>query len=325
MPHVRKPPPQLPFSFTVAEARHLGLSREWLNHKSIAAPFYGVRASSESIQNPAHLHERVLQQARLFKPRLRTHEAVSHQSALLLYGCPIHTPEELHVTAMPPHSRNRSRGVVGHQSSTSIPTRSLHELPVVAPLQALMQCAAALALRELTVASNHLTRAFRHQNNAPLVAHDDLVRAATEFRGRGASRLRRAASITTGMQESRMETLTWLLLVAYGLAEHFDPQVEIYDDSGFIGRFDFVARALRLIVEYDGEQHRTDRHQYTKDLARLDRARAAGYTVVRLLREHVLVHPRETSAHLARLLKVELNPHKFAREMLGRGLPRAGR
>lgn len=79
-----------------------------------------------------------------------------------------------------------------------------------------------------------------------------------------------------------METLLRLLLEAYGLAGHFSLQGEIRDDAGFVGRFDLVCVERRLILEYDGEQHRTDRAQYRRDIRRLDRVREAGWTVIRV-------------------------------------------
>ncbi|WP_416445794.1 DUF559 domain-containing protein [Leucobacter sp. HNU] len=68
--------------------------------------------------------------------------------------------------------------------------------------------------------------------------------------------------------------------------DDLDLQVDVCDDEGYwIGRFDLVDRARKLIIEYDGEQHRTDRAQYLKDLRRLERAREAGYRILRLHKE----------------------------------------
>ncbi|MBC9927697.1 MULTISPECIES: DUF559 domain-containing protein [unclassified Leucobacter] len=82
------------------------------------------------------------------------------------------------------------------------------------------------------------------------------------------------------------------MLHAYGLEEFFELQVDIRDSAGWVGRFDLVSRQHRVIVEFDGDQHRTNKVQYEKDLRRLDRARGAGYAVIRLLASDVLHHPR---------------------------------
>jgi len=43
-------------------------------------------------------------------------------------------------------------------------------------------------------------------------------------------------------------------------------------------------------VEYDGDQHRTDRHQYVKDIRRLEMLEKMGWIVVRVVAEHSPAH-----------------------------------
>jgi len=38
-----------------------------------------------------------------------------------------------------------------------------------------------------------------------------------------------------------------------------------------------------VAVEYDGDQHRTDRHQYRKDVSRLQMLERMGWIVIRVL------------------------------------------
>ena len=40
------------------------------------------------------------------------------------------------------------------------------------------------------------------------------------------------------------------------------------DDQGPMGRVDLVYLAYKLIIEYEGDQHRTDRHQWNADIDR---------------------------------------------------------
>lgn len=49
-----------------------------------------------------------------------------------------------------------------------------------------------------------------------------------------------------------------------------------------IGRLDMGWRALRVGVEYDGQQHRLEDRQYALDLDRHRRLQEAGWTVVRV-------------------------------------------
>lgn len=248
--------------------------------------------------------------ARQFHPRLRPGEAISHTSALLMHGCPLRIRAELHVTAQPTHARSRVRGVHGHGWDAPTRVTAVEGIPVSFPSTALLQSAGLLPLRELVVAIDHLVRPRgRVGETPPLLPMSDLRLEALRFRGRGATNLRIALELSQVGAESRMESLTRLVLYAYGLADHFSLQVEISDARGWIGRFDLVDRLRKVIVEFDGDQHRTDKTQYEKDLRRLDRARDAGYVVIRLLSDDVLHRPRATATRVAASLKVGLLPH----------------
>ncbi|WP_217274656.1 endonuclease domain-containing protein [Rathayibacter sp. VKM Ac-2835] len=60
------------------------------------------------------------------------------------------------------------------------------------------------------------------------------------------------------------------------------PGVELFDADGRIGRVDLLFRRWRVVVEYEGDHHRTDRAQWDRDLIRYERLAAAGWTVVRI-------------------------------------------
>ena len=59
----------------------------------------------------------------------------------------------------------------------------------------------------------------------------------------------------------------------------------------FIGRGDLVYRHWRVIVEYDGDQHRTDTTQFDRDVRRLDDFAANGWRVVRIVGRSLLRRP----------------------------------
>lgn len=82
-----------------------------------------------------------------------------------------------------------------------------------------------------------------------------------------------------------METLLRLELVCLGL-DQLELQADIFDENGqWIGRFDAADRAKKRLMEYDGEQHRLDRAQYLRDTEKHDRARGAGYRILRVHKE----------------------------------------
>lgn len=58
--------------------------------------------------------------------------------------------------------------------------------------------------------------------------------------------------------------------------------VELCDQFGIpVARVDLLFGEFRVVVEYDGDQHRTDTYQFDRDVARLDDLSAAGWRVVR--------------------------------------------
>ena len=208
--------------------------------------------------------------------------------------------------------------MTGHSLSNPEPLETLRGVPIVMPAAAVTQSAGILPLRELVVAIDSLVRPRgRDRQLPPHVTLERLHEHAAEFRGRGAKDLRLAVTLARVGAESRMETLTRLMLEAFGLAEYFTLQVELHDVDGWIGRFDLVSEERRTIVEFDGDQHRTDKAQYAKDIRRLDRARAAGFHVIRLLSDDVLYRPRESAARVASALGAPLAPLPRQPALLG--------
>ena len=99
------------------------------------------------------------------------------------------------------------------------------------------------------------------------------------FRGRRwVQTLRTVGPLVHGRCESPTEDILWLRCLEAGI--ELEPQVEVHDDQGFVGRFDLADEALRLAVEYDGAQWHSTPDQQAHDRRRRDRARAAGWTVV---------------------------------------------
>ncbi|WP_052961266.1 MULTISPECIES: hypothetical protein [unclassified Leucobacter] len=282
-----------------------------LAHRRFESPHRGVHRLWSEQQEPRFPEQRVLDLARAYVPKLRRGEAFSHTTALLAFGAPIRSPEVVHLAAPLPLRAARGRTVVGHGVGSDFEVvLSPAGLPCVRPVAALAQSAALLPLRELVVAMDHLVlpRGPRHRVT-PLVPLEALHAEVARASGRGVRKLRAALSLTRIGAESRMETEVRLELVALGL-DDLDLQVELRRADGtFIGRFDLVDRARRRIIEYDGEQHRTDRAQYLKDLARIEAAREEGYRLLRLHREDLLrSRITETRARLCRFLDREPRP-----------------
>ena len=97
--------------------------------------------------------------------------------------------------------------------------------------------------------------------------------------------------------------LRWLLIDG-GLAVP-EVNVNIYDSAGdFLARADLLFRKARVIVEYDGDQHRTDRAQFVKDVQRTTRLAAAGYLVLRFTGTDLVTRPQWVVATVRDALRV---------------------
>lgn len=84
-----------------------------------------------------------------------------------------------------------------------------------------------------------------------------------------------------------METVLRLALVSAGMPEPTVNYQILGRDGGVAAHGDLVYPESRLVVEYDGEHHRTDAHQYHVDIDRLWRIRSLGWEIVRLNKSHL--------------------------------------
>jgi hypothetical protein len=127
----------------------------------------------------------------------------------------------------------------------------------------------------------------------PYVTLEELSSRVTAYRGPGK---RRAAAALTRVRlgvESRPETLVRLMIVDAGMPEpEINPDVWS-DDGEWLGRGDLVLRRWKVLIEYDGDQHRTNTAQYEKDMARRERFGRAGWDFF-YIRKRGLRYPAET-------------------------------
>lgn len=180
---------------------------------------------------------------------------------------------------------------------------------IVPPGLAFVQAAGILTFRELVVAADHLIRPRRKPDRPPIAALEVLQAAVEAASTRGIRRARAALSFARVGAESRLETLLRLLLASYGLDHHFQLQVDVFDRQGrWIGRFDLVDLERRLIVEYDGEHHRTSTSQYERDGDRLEEAADAGYKVIRVRKRQLFAEPMRTLHRISEALGEPLRP-----------------
>lgn len=129
---------------------------------------------------------------------------------------------------------------------------------------------------------------------------------------RGIRSARKALSLIDPGAQSPRETWLRLLLIDAGFPRP-QTQIPVRDDSGgIIAYLDMGWPELRVAVEYDGEQHRTDRRQYTWDVRRLELLERQGWLVVRVVagdrKEGILQRVRFALARRTSLQSGARNP-----------------
>lgn len=112
----------------------------------------------------------------------------------------------------------------------------------------------------------------------------DVELLAQRYPGRrGITRARLAITLFDAGAQSPKETWLRLVLINAGFARP-QTQIAIRDEFGdVVAYLDMGWEEAKVAVEYDGEQHRTDRRQYTWDVRRQELLQRLGWTVVRVV------------------------------------------
>lgn len=112
----------------------------------------------------------------------------------------------------------------------------------------------------------------------------DVELLARKYAGRrGIARARRAADLSDPGAQSPKESWLRVVLIQAGLPRP-QTQIPVFDEVGNVFAYlDMGWEDVKVAVEYDGDQHRSDRKQYTWDVRRLERLRRCGWFVVRVV------------------------------------------
>ena len=206
---------------------------------------------------------------------------VSHASALHVHGLWLPTLSDVVHVTMPDGRRPRSRaGLRVHSRRGLLARQVVHGLPVTTAGQTFLDMASLVDGDELVVVGDHLVR--------PRGVLDELAQVVADhpggrFRGRAA----RALGLVRPGVDSPQETRLRLAIVRFGLPE---PEVNlVVRDAGgeWLGRSELGYRRERVLIQYEGDVHRTSRRQWRKDIARDESYRADGWTVLRATADDV--------------------------------------
>jgi hypothetical protein len=112
----------------------------------------------------------------------------------------------------------------------------------------------------------------------------DVELLARKYPGRrGILRARQAMELFDAGAQSPKESWLRVVLIQAGLPRP-QTQIAVLDELGnSIAYLDMGWEDVKVAVEYDGEQHRVDRRQYTWDVRRLESLERLGWIVIRVV------------------------------------------
>jgi very-short-patch-repair endonuclease len=289
-------------TMSTAEARARGVAVDRLRRADVVHPFHGVvmmGGRPRSIVDRAWAYTQVMPASGWF----------SHSTAALLLGLPVPRAREqgpLHVTVGRGSRAPRGAGLVGHQRELPEPswstrlmatsTRELVPLRVATPGAAALTTASLLSLPDLVA----LIDALRLVDEPSALRDIDRMLERSARRA-GAAALRRALALSEPGVRSRAETHLRLTLAAAGLPRaHVAPAVatplgDLHPDLAW--------PEFRVLVEYEGDHHRTDARQFASDLARFDAFADAGWHPIRATKGDVYESSRRIVSTVARRLR----------------------
>ncbi|PJJ65492.1 endonuclease domain-containing protein [Compostimonas suwonensis] len=283
--------------FTTADARAAGLNAKTLRDPVFGRPFHGVRVPPRAPASSVFDRN-----CRAYATRMKPTAFFTHDTAARLWNLPLpreYTADDpLHVSTFWPDRAPSGRGVAGHTltpGTVRVLSRDGHH--VVDPVSAWLQLGGILPRDELVALGDALVLdpfVVEPGSDRPWATIGELEDRLGSYSGRGVTKLRAALPLIREGSESRPETLLRLLLRSAGFPE---PQTntEIWDAGGrFLGRGDLVFRPWRVVVEYDGDHHRTDRRQYEHDRLRQEGLARAGWQSVSVRSRGLFVETAQT-------------------------------
>lgn len=253
--------------FTTAQAYAAGVSRDALRGPTVRRLHTGVYVDNDQVLD-------VRTEVAAARLALPARTLVTGVTALWCLGVEIGMPRPLHFVTSHPHQVRRPGLQV-------LRTRRLPRSRggVVCAEHAFATAARRLDLVDLVAAGDWLVR-------RRLTTPERLGAYTQAYRGAGAAFARRAAAMVHRRVDSPRETQLRLCLVLAGLPEP-ECNVTLGTDDRPIGKVDLLLEAYKVILEYEGDHHRTDRWQWNVDIGRVEEFTAEGYRVIRVTAAHL--------------------------------------
>jgi len=158
-------------------------------------------------------------------------------------------------------------------------TQDRHGLAVTTPERTAFDIGRRGAVRSAVVRLDALARATGFK------VDDVLCVAAAHPRSPGLRRLEAALELVDPGAQSPRESYLRLLLIDAGLPRP-QTQIPVLGADGIpVAYLDLGWAEWLVAVEYDGDHHRIDRRQFTKDIRRMEMLEEMGWVVIRVVAE----------------------------------------
>jgi hypothetical protein len=274
---------------------------EWrARGRDIQRPYVGVRAIGVDL---ADLGRRCAAYAQ----RMPSGHAFSHTTAALLYRVPLPRSVEvevgIHVSAVDGSQPPRTSGVIGHRAD--VPTRFFRDVRVVSPAEAWVQLAQTLTHYDLIAAGDFLVsgRVLEFGREPAFCTLDELHAAVDRNTGRrGVRACALALPRISERVDSPMESYLRLILVDAGFTE---PVVNepVFEHGERIGKPDLAYPLARVVIDYEGDGHRTNAKMFKRDIVRRERFESQQYRYLRVVSDDLFAHRKEFLSRVARVLR----------------------
>ncbi|WP_347351281.1 hypothetical protein [Intrasporangium sp.] len=184
----------------------------------------------------------------------------SHRTAARIWGGVVPGDGHVHLTCVGGRLP-KVKGVRAHRVRPGQLATVHRGVRVTTVETTFLDLADGLGLVDLVVLGDSLVR-------LGVVTPEQLVAAAATFTGRSRARARRAASLVRRDVDSPMESRLRMLIVLAGLPEPVVNHKIHWADGRVRWRFDLSYPEYRIIIEYDGMQHRESDRQWSTDIGR---------------------------------------------------------
>lgn len=261
--------------FTARAALDAGVTARALRSDAFDRTFWGIR----SLTAPTTLAER----CRALLVRMPPGTVVSHSTAALLHGIPlpwrIERATALHLASRSPRRAPHATGIIGHQLALTDGDLSVRDgLPLTSPERTWCDLATMVHLYDLVAAGDYL---IHHRSPITISAR---LMLAIEHRtsGRGVRLLTRALGLLDPRSESPPESTLRVILIEGGAPSVRVNHVVTDPYGEFVGRTDLTVDEWNLVLEYQGDYHRTTKGQWRADMTRRSKLEATGRRVMEL-------------------------------------------